>query len=74
MYFSPFDSYFPIPSARICGNSAQLLISWSMGEDSLTETCFDCMGLYEMLHRFARAAFAAAVLASRFEGPKENSD
>lgn len=30
----------------------------------------DCIGLYDMSHRAASAAFAAAFLASFFEGPK----
>lgn len=68
-----FDIYFPIPSAIICGSSLHILSPKLACSTELPPPLISpgivCMGLYEILHSAAKAAFAAAFLASFFDGP-----
>lgn len=55
-------------SANVCGNSYVCFLS-----EFVTGTLVgnDCIGLYDISHKAARAAFAAAFFASFFDGPNE---
>lgn len=65
------NTHFPMQSANVCGSSYDCFLLLSSGAISLD---FICIGLYEISHKVAKAALAAAFFANFFDGPKYSSD
>lgn len=59
-------TYLPMASAKVCGSSNDSFLSF-VEYASLAGSA--CIGLYEISHRAASAALAAAFLANFLEGP-----